>query len=202
MEACRVIRHRAAKARMVEPMGRTRRSRVNQLLCRPSLLRSDSGATAVEFALVAAPFIALLVAILQTMVVFFAQRLLDEVVSQASRTIQTGQAQTSGLTQSQFTSWVCQKTAILFTCGNYMVNVTSYSSFSAASTTTPTLTFDSSGNVTNTWNYALGSPGDIVVVQVLYQWPIILGPLGFNLSNLANGNRLLVSSNVFKREPY
>jgi hypothetical protein len=41
-----------------------------------------------------------------------------------------------------------------------------------------------------------------VVVQVLYQWPIVLGPLGFNLSNLANGNRLLVSSNVFKREPY
>ncbi|MBV8696283.1 MAG: pilus assembly protein [Bradyrhizobium sp.] len=187
---------------MVVPMERTRRSRVTQLLRRQSLLRADGGATAVEFALVAAPFIALLVAILQTMVVFFAQRLLDEVVSQASRTILTGQAQTSGLTQSQFTSWVCQKTVILFTCANYMVNVTSYSSFSAASTATPTLTFDSSGNVSNTWNYSLGSPGDIVVVQVLYQWPIILGPLGFNLSNLANGNRLLVSSNVFKREPY
>ena len=101
-------------------------------------MRSESGATAVEFALVAAPFIALLVAILQTMVVFFAQRLLDEVVSQASRTIQTGQAQTSGLTQSQFTSWVCQKTVILFTCANYMVNVQSYSSFSAATSANST----------------------------------------------------------------
>jgi len=187
---------------MVMPMDRARRSRVTRLLRHPSLMRSESSATAVEFALVAAPFIALLVAILQTMVVFFAQRLLDEVVSQASRTIQTGQAQTSNLTQSQFTSWVCQKTVILFTCANYMVNVQSYASFSAASTATPTLTFDSSGNVTNSWNYALGDPGDIVVVQVLYQWPIVLGPLGFNLSNLANGNRLLVSSNVFKREPY
>jgi Flp pilus assembly protein TadG len=187
---------------MVVQMNRTRRCRIAQLFRRQSLTRSESGATAVEFALVAAPFIALLVAILQTMVVFFAQRLLDEVVSQASRTIQTGQAQTSSLTQSQFTSWVCQKTVILFTCGNYMVNVQSYSSFSAASTSTPTLAFDSSGNVTNTWNYALGNPGDIVVVQVLYQWPIVLGPLGFNLSNLSNGNRLLVSSNVFKREPY
>jgi hypothetical protein len=79
-----------------------------------------------------------------------------------------------------------------------MVNVQSYGSFSSASTSAPTLTFDSNGNVTNTWNYALGNPGDIVVVQVLF----VLGPLGFNLSNLANGNRLLVSSNVFKREPY
>jgi Flp pilus assembly protein TadG len=163
--------------------------------------QAEEGATAVEFALVAAPFLALLIAILQTMIVFFAQRLLDEVVSQASRTIQTGQAQTSSLTQSQFASWVCQKTVILFTCGNFMVNVQNYSQFSAASSTTPTLTFDSHGNVTNTWNYQLGDPGDIVVVQVLYQWPVIFGPLGFHLSNLSNGNRLLVSSNVFKREP-
>ena len=190
------------KAGLIMQMDRTRRSRVTQWLRPRSLIRSESGATAVEFALVAAPFIALLIAILQTMVVFFAQRLLDEVVSQASRTIQTGQAQTSGLTQSQFASWICQKTVILFTCANYMVNVQSYGSFSSASTTTPTLTFDSNGNVTNTWNYGLGNPGDIVVVQVLYQWPIVFGPLGFNLSNLANGNRLLVSSNVFKREPY
>jgi Flp pilus assembly protein TadG len=163
--------------------------------------RGNEGATAVEFALVAAPFLALLIAIIESMLVFFAQRSLDEVVSQASRVIQTGQAQTSGLTQSQFASWICQKTAILFTCGNFMVNVRSYSAFSSASSATPTLTFDSQGNVTNSWNYQLGNPGDIVVVQVMYQWPVVLGPLGFNLSNLPNGNRLLVSSNVFKREP-
>ena len=154
-----------------------------------------------EFALVAAPFLALLVAIVQTLLVFFAQRLLDEVVSQASRVIQTGQAQTSSLTQPQFASWVCQKTVVVFACGNFMVNVQSSSSFSSANSTAPALTFDSQGNVTNTWNYQLGNPGDIVVVQVMYQYPVVFGPLGFNLSNLPNGNRLLVSSNVFKREP-
>jgi Flp pilus assembly protein TadG len=166
-----------------------------------SFLMSEEGATAVEFALVATPFVALLVAIIQTMIVFFAQRVLDEVVSEASRTVQTGQAQTSSLTQTQFTSWVCQKTVILFTCGNFMVNVQNYGAFSSASTATPTLSFDSGGNVTNTWNYQLGNPGDIVVVQVMYQWPLVLGPLGFTLANLSNGNRLLISSNVFKREP-
>lgn len=166
-----------------------------------NLLSCEGGATAVEFALVATPFVALLVAIVQTILVFFAQRVLDEVVSEASRTIQTGQAQTSNLTQAQFRSWVCQKTAILFTCGNLMVNVQNSSGFSSASTATPTLLFDSNGNVTNTWNYQLGNPGDIVVVQVMYQWPLVLGPLGFTLANLSNGNRLLVSSDVFKREP-
>jgi Flp pilus assembly protein TadG len=162
---------------------------------------AEEGATAVEFALVGTPFVALLIAIIQSMLVFFAQRSLDEVVSQASRVIQTGQAQTSNLTQSQFASWVCQKTVILFSCGNFMVNVQSSSTFASASSAAPTLSFDANGNVTNTWNYQFGNPGDIVVVQVMYQWPVLLGPLGFTLANLPNGNRLLVSSNVFKREP-
>ncbi len=175
--------------------------RAVRLPARPSFRQCERGATAVEFALILGPFLAILIAILQTVMVFFAQRTLDTVVSQASRIIQTGQAQTSNLTASQFSSWVCQKTVALFTCGNFMVNVQSYGSFAAASTTAPTITFDSQGRVTNNWNYSIGNPGDIVVVQVMYQWPIVLGPLGFNLSNLQNGNRLLVSSNVFKREP-
>ncbi len=117
-----------------------------------AFLEPEEGATAVEFALVATPFLALLIAIIQTMIVFFAQRSLDEVVSQASRVIQTGQAQTSGLTQSQFASWVCQRTVILFSCGNFIVNVQSSSTFASASGSAPTLTFDVNGNVTNTWS--------------------------------------------------
>ncbi len=59
--------------------------------------RSCKGATAVEFALVAAPFIALLMALVQTGLVFFAERVLDETVEEASRIIMTGQAQSGGL---------------------------------------------------------------------------------------------------------
>jgi Flp pilus assembly protein TadG len=165
-------------------------------------IRSDDGATVVEFALVAAPFFALLIALFQTALVFFAGRVLDETVEQASREILTGQAQSSGMTQSQFATWVCSNTYALFNCNNFMINIASYSSFASASTTTPTLTFDSNGNVTNNWSYNTGAPGNIVVVQVMYQWPVVLGPLGFNLSNLSNGNRLLVSTAVFKNEPY
>jgi Flp pilus assembly protein TadG len=159
-------------------------------------------ATAVEFALVAAPFFALLVALFETALVFFAGRVLDETVEAASRVIMTGQAQTNGMTQSQFATWVCQNTFVLFNCNNFMINVQNYSSFASAKTTTPTLTFDKNGDVTNKWSFNPGNPGDIVVVQVMYQWPIILGPLGFDLSNMSNGNRLLISTAAFKNEPY
>jgi Flp pilus assembly protein TadG len=166
------------------------------------------GATAVEFALVAAPFLALLVAMFETALVFFAGRVLDEVTEEASRYILTGQAQQSNMTQAQFLNYLCtgSNTATLvtalFNCNKLMVNVQNYNNFASASTANPTLSFNANGTVSNTWNYSPGTPGSIVVVQVMYQWPIILGPLNFNLSNLSNGNRLLVSTAVFKNEPY
>jgi Flp pilus assembly protein TadG len=173
-----------------------------------AFLRCRDGATAVEFALVAAPFLALLVAILQSALVFFAGRVLDEVTEEASRYIMTGQAQQGGITQSGFGTYICTGSntsalvSALFTCSKIMVNVQNFADFSSASTASPTLTFNPNGTVANTWNYNTGNPGDIVVVQVMYQWPVVLGPLSMNLSNLTNGNRLLVSTAVFKSEPY
>jgi Flp pilus assembly protein TadG len=176
--------------------------RARQLRSFERLVSSDSGATAVEFALVAAPFLALLVGLFQTALVFLAGRELDEAVAQASRSIMTGQAQTSSMTQTQFNTAVCQNIYALFNCNNLMVNVQTYSSFSSANTSAPTLSYNAQGQVTNSWTYSPGGPGDIVVVQVMYQWPVVLGPLGFNLSNLANGDRLLMSTAAFKNEPY
>jgi len=167
-----------------------------------AMLKSSDGATAVEFGLVAAPFVALLVALLETMLVFFAGRILDVAVFQASRQILTGQAQKSNMSQAGFAAAVCNSVYALFTCNKLMINVQTYASFGTAGTGTPTLTFDAQGNVTNSFQWNPGGPNDIVVVQVLYQWPIILGPLGFNLSNLSNGNRLMASTSVFKNEPY
>ena len=165
-------------------------------------IRRTEGATVVEFGLVVAPFIALLFAILQTVLVFFAGRVLDTAVSQSARLILTGQAQDAGYTQTAFANAVCTKIYAMFTCGNLMIDVQTASSFANANTSSPTLTFDKNGNVTNGWQYQPGNPGDIVVVRVMYQWPVFLGPLGFNLSNLSNGKRLLLSTAAFKNEPY
>jgi Flp pilus assembly protein TadG len=163
---------------------------------------SKKASAAVEFGLVAAPFFAVLIALFQTAMVFFAGRVLDVTTLQASRYILTGQAQNANYTQAQFATYVCNNTFALFNCNNFMINVNTYSSFSSAVTTAPTLTYNSKGQVTNSWTYSPGGPNDIVVVQVMYQWPVMLGPLGFNLSNLSNGDRLLMSTVVFKNEPY
>jgi Flp pilus assembly protein TadG len=183
-----VLRSLAVRARPLRPFLR--------------LAGSQSGAAAVEFGLVAVPFIALLVALFQTALIFLASRELDQATAQASRYIMTGQAQNASMTQAQFTNWVCGYLSALFNCNNVMVNVQTYGSFSSAVTSAPTLTYNAQGAVTNTWTYTPGGAGDIVVVQVMYQWPVVLAPLGFNLGNLGNGDRLLMSTAAFKNEPY
>jgi Flp pilus assembly protein TadG len=167
-----------------------------------SFAADQSGATAVEFALIGAPFIALLVALIQTFLVFFAQQLLETVVIQSSRSILTGQAQGQSLTQSQFATAVCSNVVILFNCGNLMIDVQVAGAWTSANAGAPTLTFNGSGNVTNTWQFNPGNQGDIVVVRVMYQWPVFMGPLGFNLANLPNGNRLIMASTAFKNEAF
>jgi hypothetical protein len=37
---------------------------------------------------------------------------------------------------------------------------------------------------------------------VFYEWPIYVTGLGFDLSNLGDGKRLLVATAAFKNEPY
>jgi Flp pilus assembly protein TadG len=164
--------------------------------------RREDGAVAVEFAIIATPFIALILATVQTALAFFAGQVLESAVADSSRAILTGSAQNAGLTQSGFASLVCTKIQTLFNCSNLMIDVRTATSFSAANTSMPTLTFDANGNPTNSWSYSPGSPGDIVVMCVMYQWPVFLGPLGLSLSNEGNGNLLLMATAVFKNEPY
>jgi Flp pilus assembly protein TadG len=182
-------------------------TRTNPRRGRPKRFLADrNGATAVEFGLVAAPFVALLVGIIQTFLVIFAQQLLQTVVTQSSRFILTNQVHTANTTQSQFAQQVCDQVAILFNCSGLMIDVQTYSSFSAADTSTPPLTFNAQGQVTNTWQYNPGGPSQpgnpqIIIVKVMYQWPVFGGPLGFTLSNLPNGNRLIMATAAFQNEP-
>jgi Flp pilus assembly protein TadG len=168
--------------------------------------RARHGATAVEFALIAPAFIALMVALLQTMVVLFAQQALQAGAMEAARLFLTGQAQNSnsgaGLTSSQLLSQICPMMQPLINCTSLNVNVASYTSFSSASTTPPTLTFNGAGQITNTFTYTPGTPGQVMVIELIYPMSAVSGPLGFTLANLPNGMTEIVGVSAFKVEPY
>lgn len=177
-------------------------SRAQRTRGRTDLASDARGATLVEFALVAAPLIALLLAILQTSFVYFAQQSLETTAEAASRILMTGQAQQGGYNQAKFKQSVCGVLSIPLQCSNLMIDITQAATFSGANTGKPTITYDKYGNITNTWSYSPGGARTIVVLKLMYIWPVQVGPLNFDLSNSGNGKRLLVATSVFETEPY
>jgi hypothetical protein len=112
----------------------------------------------------------------------------------------TGQAQTAGWTKDDFKTAVCNHIYGLFDCANGIyVDVKSYTSFSAI-TNDPPIT-DGKLDPSKV-NYSPGDVGNIEVVTLYYQWPIYVSLLGNNLSNINANTRLLVSTAVFRNEPY
>jgi Flp pilus assembly protein TadG len=163
------------------------------------LVRREDGAAAVEFAMVAAPFLAMVFAIIETAMVFFAGQALETAGADSARLIMTGQAQSAGFDQAKFKQAVCGKIYGLFNCaGGLQIDVKSYNSFAAVPAAKPI----TNGNLDNNFGYQPGGPGDIVVVRLMYQWPVYVSLLGLNLSDLSGGKRLLMSTVAFRNEPY
>jgi Flp pilus assembly protein TadG len=163
------------------------------------LARQQDGAVAVEFGLVAAPFLALVFAIMETAIIFFAGQALETAVADSARLIMTGQAQTQGFSAAQFKNQVCAKIFGMFDCQNGVsVDVQKFSAFANVTNTSPV----SNGTFTPPNNYNPGGPGDIVMVRLFYQYPVYVSLLGFNLSNLTGGKRLLAATAAFRNEPY
>ncbi|WP_374944348.1 TadE/TadG family type IV pilus assembly protein [Sphingomonas sp.] len=175
-------------------------ARLTRLVAR--LGRDRRGAALIEFAFVAGPLIALIMAALQTSLVFFAQQNLETTAEKSVRQLLTGAAQSSSMTKAQFKSLACSKLPAFMDCANLIVDVQVASNFSSANTGVPTLTYDASGNITNNWTYQPGVPGQITVARIMYVWNVSKGPLGFDLTTMSTGKRLLISTSVFKTEPY
>lgn len=164
------------------------------------LARDEKGTTAIEFGLIAAPFLAMMFAIIETALVFFAGQTLETAVADSARLIMTGQAQTQSFDQAKFKTAVCAQVHGLFDCASGIkVDVRSYSSFSVADMKKP---IDDKGKLIEDFQYVAGGPCDIVVVRVMYQWPVWVPLLGFNLADMAGGNRLLMGTVAFRNEPY
>lgn len=163
--------------------------------------REENAATAVEFGLIALPFIGLLMAIIETALLFLAGQNLESAVDITARLIRTGQAQDQGLTGDTFKAQVCSEAIVLPSCTDSLhIDVRTYTSFTSMTITDPV---DANGNVDySSFVYNAGHGGDIVMVRAYYEWPTFSRMLGLNFSNLTNGNHLLAAVAAFKNEPF
>lgn len=166
-------------------------------------LTADSrGAAIIEFAICGGAFIALTLATLVTALAMFAQQYVQSLAEEMARDVMTGKTQMAGTTAAQFKTQACAKLPPFLSCGKLMIDLRRASSFATANTGAPVIVYDSSGKPTNPWAYDNIAPGEIVVLKVMYLWPVSSGPLGFSLANAGANTRLLVGTQVLKSEAY
>ncbi len=163
--------------------------------------RAKDGATAVELALVATPFFALLFGIIELALIFLVSSSLDNATAQAARTIRTGQLQGGTPTAAAFKTTICNNFGWMQSdcTSNLNVDVRTFSNFTSVTAPQPV-----TNGVFNpaALTFTPGGPADIVVVRAYYQWPLIAPLMSQALQQLNGGKALITSVATFRNEPY
>lgn len=162
-------------------------------------VRARTGATAVEFALLALPFLTLLFGILELGLIFVVSAALDNAMTEVSRTIRTGEINASTYNSaSGLRGEICKQMGWGGPdCGgNLAVEVRKLTSY-----TLPPSPF-TDGKFRQDLNYDATGENDIVMVRAYYKWTVIAPLLSKGMATSADGTRLLTSTLVFRNEPY
>ncbi len=179
-----------------------RRTRLRGGRASSALGKDESGATAIEFAMVGFPFLAMMFGIIAIGLFFFTTFSLENAIEQASRPIRTGEAQTDGMTKEQFKAKVCAHAPIYIDCaGKMRVNV---QNFALTDVITPPACTDGGGALVPpaSETYAPGAANRIVLVTVCYQFDLA-GSIPFLKLGSGSGDAAMIqASTTFKIEPY
>jgi len=186
--------------------------------------QSQDGASAVEFAMVGAPFLFVLLAVFELSLMLFAEYALAQNIETAGRLIRTGQIQNNlnghQSTPGYFKTQICKNLGTLLDCDNKLyVDVRKFNDFSSISGSLPSPfksgTSELSPEITTNNQFEPGNAGEIVSVRVYYDWQLFLpglgeliGAIGVGLGNVSTSgsaeknSRLLTAASTFRNEPF
>lgn len=163
--------------------------------------RRREGSAAVEFAILALPFFALLFSILELGIAFVVDAVLDTATIDTGRLVRTGQADAKGFDAARFKTELCSRMSVFEgDCKTRAtIDVRVIPQFAAPTVPDPAAgkTFDPS--VTG---YSGGAPGSLVLVRVWYQQSMVTPALLQMKSSAGTGKILLTSTTVFRNEPW
>jgi Flp pilus assembly protein TadG len=167
------------------------------------LLKDVRGGEAIEMAVVGAPFIALVFALLELGLVFMVSTSLENATDEAARKIRTGELQISGGNATTMKAAICAEMAWLAgTCtGKLNLDVRTFTSFASQSAPPDPVPGGTVTPANFCWDP--GGAGSIVLVRAYYRWTLILPVLNAGLKTVGAGNdRLITSATSFRNEPY
>lgn len=168
--------------------------------------KNEDGATAIEFAMVAAPFFILVFMLIGFAMYFFVMNSLDKGMDQTSRLVRTGQAQKSKMTVNGFKQAVCNGAGGWIKCNKVEVFVQKFPDWESVA---PQACLNASGaQVTNTASGSdligtySGASSDVVVVTTCYKWEFAQSIPYVKLGNMGDGSMMMQTTTAFRTEPY
>lgn len=169
-----------------------------------SLLRCRRGSTAVEFAIVIMPFMMTMYSTFEVGWFYFTNSVIDAASVSAARMVRTGEAQNGGLDKQAFFDEICPKVAPLGDCDLRMtLEVRTFATFAAlAADTSPPVCRDSLPAAIAAIPYQPGVISSIVRVRICFLYNTLNPAIGVNMSESDNGRRRLISTHLFRNEPF
>lgn len=181
-----------------------------------AIFKEEDGATAIEFAMLGLPFLALLFGIIELALIFFISSTTQHALETAARQIRTGEFQNSGGTAAAFKTKICTAMAGLGSCSNLRIDVVTSNTgrFSdlvlAASppATDPNETEEekeereSNPPVLPADSYAQTAGGDVVIVRVQYKHTLIIPTAITRLANASGNTHIITHTTAFRNEPF
>ena len=165
--------------------------------------RNRHGSAAVEFALVAPMFFALVFAIIESSLFFYASQVLETGLQDTARLLYTHQADDNKMTKAQFDAQLCSRVSALFTCSGIYTDVKTYAPNATIAISDPIV----GGTLVKNFTYQTIPAGDpsTVVVRAFYEWPLYVTKFGYDIANLGRGSnnskKLLAATAAFHVEP-
>lgn len=160
------------------------------------------GSAAIEFALVAMPFILLVVSIIEISIMFAAHSIMIGAVQDAARAVRTGQVQVISdpdEADNFFREQICSHIPIkLVDCNEIQYSVEVLDSFAAANTTPQ---IDDEGNMADPGS-DFGEEESVILINALYYHQMLTPLVGVFFADSSGNRKLLTATFVFQTEPY
>jgi Flp pilus assembly protein TadG len=168
-------------------------------------VKSENGATAIEFAMVGGPFLLMIGVILESGSMLFTQFAIQNAVQETARQIRTGQSHSGGVSAAQFKTSLCSNASFIANCNSkLLVAVQSAANFATLQTTMPNplgIGYLPDGSAP-ALPFNCGNPLDAAGVVVTYDWNFIMPWMGL-LTNIGDDSkRRLVGLAIFRNEPF
>jgi len=163
--------------------------------------RGREGVAAVEFAMIAIPFFAMIFSILELGLIFVLDSVLETATMETGRLIRTGQAQAQGFDKARFKTELCNRMGLFSSdCADRAtIDVQVIPQFAVQNLGSPITNGTVNPNLTT---YNGGGPTSLVLVRVWYAHPLITPFLTQSVSRTGNGKVYLTTATAFRNEDF